>query len=158
MCIRDRGTTGTLKLDHSLGFAGNVSGLTGADALDLSDVRYGANTRATFSGNTNGGTLAVTDGSHTAQIALLGDYTHSGWTLSSDGNGGTIVIDPPLTGSPSGGAGPSIAQQMALLNQYMASTLTDSGFERGSAPTPSDPVFAQAPLLTNSPLQPSHHG
>ena len=145
------GTTGTLKLDDSLGFAGQVSGLTAADALDLSDVRFGANTKATFSGNTSGGTLAVTDGSNIAHIALLGDYTHSGWTLSGDGSGGTTVVDPPLTGSPSGGGGPSIAQQVALLNQYMASTLTDSGFERGSAPTPSDPVFAQAPLLTNSP-------
>ena len=88
--------TGTLRLDDSLAFTGHVSGLTAADALDLSDVSYGVNTRASFSGSTKGGTLTVTDGSHTAKIALLGNYLSSGWTLSSDGNGGTVVVDPPL--------------------------------------------------------------
>ena len=71
-------------------------------------MSYGANTTATFLGNANGGTLTVTDGTHAAHIALLGDYLTSGWTLSSDGHGGTIVVDPPLypnatnTGVPAG--------------------------------------------------------
>ena len=90
------GTTGTLKLENAVGFRGQISGLTGSDALDLADVHYGTKTTATFSGNANGGTLTVTDGNHTAQIALLGDYLGSGWTLSSDGNGGTVVVDPSL--------------------------------------------------------------
>src|SRR5262249_24612976 len=34
------GATGTLKLDDSLAFVGQISGLTGSDALDLVDVRY----------------------------------------------------------------------------------------------------------------------
>ena len=102
------GTTGTVKLDDALAFSGQVSGLTGSDALDLADVSYGANTTATFLGNVNGGTLTVTDGTDTARIALVGDYLHSGWTLSSDGHGGTVVVDPPLypnatnTGVPAG--------------------------------------------------------
>ena len=90
------GTTGTLKLENAVGFTGQISGLTGSDALDLADVPYGTKTTATFSGNANGGTLTVTDGNHTAQIALLGDYLGSGWTVSSDGNGGTVVVDPSL--------------------------------------------------------------
>src|SRR5260370_38273208 len=45
-------------------------------------------------GNTPGGTLTVTDGTDTANIALQGNYLSSTWTLSSDGNGGTIVVDP----------------------------------------------------------------
>ena len=93
------GTTGTLKLDDAPAFSGQVSGLTGSDALDLADVSYGPNTTATFSGNIDGGTLTITNGSETAHIALLGDYLDSGWTLSSDGHGGTVVVDPPLTGS-----------------------------------------------------------
>ena len=93
------GSTGTLKLDDGIAFTGQVSGLTGSDALDLADVSYGANTTASFSGNAEGGTLTVTDGTDTAQIALLGNYLTSGWTLSSDGHGGTVVVDPPLTGS-----------------------------------------------------------
>ena len=88
------GTTGTLKLDDAPAFTGEVSGLTGADALDLVDVSYGPNTTATFLGNTSGGTLTVTDGTHTANIALVGNYLSSNWDLSSDGNGGTVVVDP----------------------------------------------------------------
>jgi hypothetical protein len=88
------GTTGTLTIDHGLAFTGQISGLAGADALDLADLSYGANTTATFLGNTAGGTLTVTDGSHTANITLIGNYLSSGWTLSSDGQGGTVVVDP----------------------------------------------------------------
>jgi hypothetical protein len=47
-------TTGTLKLGDALAFTGRVSGLAEADALDLADVKYGANTTATFLGNADG--------------------------------------------------------------------------------------------------------
>ena len=90
------GTTGTLKLDNSVSFTGQISGLAGADALDLADVSYGANTKASFVGGVDGGTLTVSNGSQTANIKLAGDYLGSGWTLSSDGNGGTKVVDPSL--------------------------------------------------------------
>jgi hypothetical protein len=126
-------TTGELKLDNSVAFTGRISGLTGADALDLSDINYGANTRASFSGNSSGGTLTVTDGSHAAKIALSGNYLNSGWTLSSDGNGGTIVVDPPLLPSSSGGGehptnpGDIFAQRLALLIDHMATAFTDAG-------------------------------
>jgi hypothetical protein len=93
------GTTGTLKIDHSQAFAGEISGLTGADTLDLADLSYSANTTATFSGNANSGTLTITNGASSAHIDLVGDFLKSGWTLSSDGHGGTLVVDPPLTGA-----------------------------------------------------------
>ena len=132
------GATGTLKLDDAPAFTGQISGLTGADAVDLADISYGANTKATFSGNANGGTLTVTNGTQTANIALLGNYLSSGWTLSSDGHGGTVVVDPPLTfpnalntGVPAGTAlkiytGPStITTNGADLSGYIfTSTLT----------------------------------
>ena len=82
------------QVDQSLDFTGQVSGLAGSDGLDLVDVSYGANTTATFLGNANGGTLTVSDGTHTANIALQGNYLSSSWTVSSDGNGGTLVVDP----------------------------------------------------------------
>ena len=93
------GSTGTLILNDAPAFTGQVLGLTGSDTLDLADVSYGATTTASFSGTASGGTLTVTDGTHTAQIALVGDYLTSGWTLSSNGHGGTDVVDPPLPGS-----------------------------------------------------------
>jgi hypothetical protein len=124
--------TGELKLDDSLAFTGRISGLTGADALDLSDVGYGPNTRASFSGNSKGGTLTVTDGSNTAHIALLGNYLSSGWTLSSDGNGGVVVVDPPLS-APVTGSGANLSaegdiysQRVAQFVQSMASTFVTS--------------------------------
>jgi hypothetical protein len=88
------GTTGTLTIDHSLAFTGAITGLAGTDALDLVDVGYGATTTATFLGNTAGGTLTVSDGAHTSNISLVGNYLSSSWTLSSDGHGGTVVVDP----------------------------------------------------------------
>jgi hypothetical protein len=130
--------TGELKLDDSLAFAGHINGLTAADALDLADVSYGANTKASFSGNTKGGTLTVTDGSNTAKIALLGNYLTSGWTLSSDGNGGTVVVDPPLsptspsTGGNANGPGDVFTQRLALFVNHMASSLVDSGVGESS--------------------------
>jgi hypothetical protein len=40
-------------------------------------------------------TLHVTDGTHTANIALMGNYMASTFVASSDGRGGTLVVDPP---------------------------------------------------------------
>ncbi len=88
------GTTGTLKFDDAVAYTGQISGLAGSDALDLADVNYGANTSATFLGNADGGVLTVADGTQTANIDLVGNYLSSTWDLSSDGNGGTTVVDP----------------------------------------------------------------
>ena len=91
------GSTGTLVLEDAPAFTGQVSGLTGSDTLDLADISYGPNTTVSFSGNATGGTLTIANGTQTANIVLTGDYLTSGWTLSSDGHGGTDVVDPSLT-------------------------------------------------------------
>jgi hypothetical protein len=88
------GTTGTLKLQNAMLFSGVISGLAGADAIDLPGFAYGANVQATFLGNASGGTLTVTDGAEIAHIGLSGNYLSSTWTLSGDGKGGTTVVDP----------------------------------------------------------------
>ena len=91
------GSTGTLVLSDALVFTGQVSGVAGSDAIDLSDVSYGPNTQVTFLGNTQDGTLTVTNGTQSANIALVGNYLSSSWTLGSDGDGGTSVVDPVST-------------------------------------------------------------
>jgi hypothetical protein len=100
--ITFNGSTGKLILDHSMSFTGKIFNLTGdgnpsnSDQIDLRDIAYGPNTTYTYVGNTAGGTLTVSDGqNHTAHLSLVGNYTNSTFTLSSDGNGGTLVIDPP---------------------------------------------------------------
>jgi hypothetical protein len=90
-------TTGTLKLDNSTSFAGTVAGMAGSDTLDLADINFATIGTPSFSGTSTAGVLTVTDGSHTANIALLGSYIASTFTVSSDGHGGTFVGDPPTT-------------------------------------------------------------
>ena len=96
------GSTGTLKIDHSLTapFTGTIAGLTKNDSVDLADLTWvKGQMHATFSGNTAGGVLTVTDGSHSVKLNLSGNYTTSTWALSRDGSGGTAVTDPPAHNS-----------------------------------------------------------
>jgi hypothetical protein len=89
--------TGTLKLDYSAGFAGTVAGMTGQDTIDFTDIDFAKVQQPTYSGDSSGGILNVTDGTHTAAIAMLGNYLASTFVPSSDGHGGTNVVDPPLS-------------------------------------------------------------
>jgi hypothetical protein len=60
--------------------------------LDLGDIGFVNAEEATFSGSSNGGVLTVTDGAHTANIVLKGDYLGDTFIASSDGHGGTNVV------------------------------------------------------------------
>jgi hypothetical protein len=91
--------TGTLKLDNPASFAGTVAGMTGQDTIDFADIDPTKVQSPSYSGTAAGGTLTVTDGTHTANIALLGNYLASTFVASSDGHGGTSVTDPPLSAS-----------------------------------------------------------
>jgi hypothetical protein len=86
---------GVLELAHSQAYGGTITGFanTGAE-LDPLDIAFGSKTKATYSGTTASGVLTVTDGTHTAKIHLAGNFTGSTWTLTSDGHGGTTVVDP----------------------------------------------------------------
>ena len=48
-------------------------------------------------GNNLSGTLTVTDGTHTANLTLIGQYVTAQFTKATDGHGGTLIGDPPLT-------------------------------------------------------------
>ena len=89
------GTTGVLHLAQSKTYTANITGFSksGATSLDLGDIGFVGSTEATFSGTTSSGVLTVTDGTNTAHINLKGNYTTSTFVASSDGHGGTIVVD-----------------------------------------------------------------
>jgi VCBS repeat-containing protein len=87
--------TGALRIENSASFTGKVSGLTAQDVLDFGDITAGANATVGYSGTSSSGTLTVSDGSHTAIIALLGNYMAASFVPASDGHGGTYVVDPP---------------------------------------------------------------
>jgi hypothetical protein len=96
------GANGTLKLDHSLTapFSGSLSGLNTINKVDLADLGWkSGKMTASFSGTAAGGTLTVSNGKNNVALKLLGDYTSSSWTLAKDSSGGTLVTDPPVTGS-----------------------------------------------------------
>src|SRR5215831_8892763 len=90
-------STGTLELLNSSGFTGSVAGMTGQDTIDFADIDPTKVQRPTYSGTASGGILTVTDGSHTANIALVGNYIASTFVTSSDGHGGANVVDPSAT-------------------------------------------------------------
>ena len=96
------GSTGTLKVDHSLTarFTGTIAGLTQHNMVDLADLTWvKGQMHATFSGNSAGGLLTVTDGSHSVELKLSGNYTTSRWALSHDGSGGTEIVDSLVSDS-----------------------------------------------------------
>jgi hypothetical protein len=96
----DANSTGTLKLDNSPGFAGTVSGLALGNYIDLTDVQFASLQAPTYTPNADntGGTLTVTDGQHTANIALLGQYMAGSFATSADGHGGTLITEHPAAG------------------------------------------------------------
>ena len=89
---------GTLQLDDSQHFGGTISGFGVPGGIDLRDIAFGSGTTLGYAGDASSGTLTVSDGTHTATLNLLGQYAAGNFTLHSDGNGGTLVTDPPLAG------------------------------------------------------------
>jgi hypothetical protein len=63
------GSTGTLQLYDPSSYTGTVAGLTGQDTLDLATINSATVHTPTYSGNSSGGTLSLTDGINNANIA-----------------------------------------------------------------------------------------
>ncbi|HXV00454.1 MAG TPA: hypothetical protein VG166_08145 [Caulobacteraceae bacterium] len=91
------GATGQLRLDDWIAFTGTVAGLskTGANSLDLGLFTL-PGAHASYNGTTAAGVLTVANGTQTAHIKLTGNYIGATWILTSDGHGGTKVVDPAL--------------------------------------------------------------
>ncbi|WP_456780966.1 hypothetical protein [Bradyrhizobium sp. USDA 3315] len=88
---------GHLILDDAFHFSGTVSGLDGNDDIDLKGISFGANTAVSFAENQagTGGTLTVSDGAHTANIVLLGQYDPAGFAEKADTTNGTVITYDP---------------------------------------------------------------
>ena len=89
-------------------FGGLVAGFNvPADKLDLANIAYiSGSTTSSWTQLTSGanasGTLSISDGTSatTANITLLGQYVAANFSLTTDGHGGTLVTDPPVTQLP----------------------------------------------------------
>jgi hypothetical protein len=87
---------GTLQLDDSQHFGGVISGFGAPGGIDLGDIAFGSGTSLGYSGDTTSGILTVGDGTPTAAIHLVGQYVAGNFSLQGDGQGGTLVTDPPV--------------------------------------------------------------
>ena len=100
------GVFGGLVLDHPDSFTGTISGFTGtapdaahSDTIDLVGINLNSTQfRRTY--NASKGVLTVTDGSDTAHLNFTG--FNGKLDFASDGNGGTLITDPPVTNSMAG--------------------------------------------------------
>jgi hypothetical protein len=99
------GGTGALVLNDPESFSGQIIDFTGtapnaahSDTVDLVGINYDSSQFAdTYNSAT--GLLTVTDGTHSASITF--DDFNATLDFASDGDGGTLITDPPSTGSAS---------------------------------------------------------
>ena len=81
--------------------------------------------------------LTVTNGTQSAALDFNGSYTLANFKFASDGKGGTIVYDPPVTAGQAANLQPEIMQdpgpsalnqQVALFSQTIAAAFPSSAF------------------------------
>jgi hypothetical protein len=87
---------GTLRLDGTEAYSFLVAGFAAPDAFDLSAIQFASATKD-YVGDTSSGTLTVGDGTHSASIALLGNYTAASFNLGAESGGGTGTVVTNLT-------------------------------------------------------------
>jgi hypothetical protein len=87
----------TIVMHDSFDFSGPISGLDGNDKLDFADIVFAAGTTLNYAANQDGtgGVLQLTDGVHSANITLLGQYDASSFVTAEDGTSGTLVTYDP---------------------------------------------------------------
>jgi hypothetical protein len=97
------GATGSLVLEQPESFTGQIVGFAGtapdaahSDTVDLVGINYDSSKFAE-SFNSSTGLLTVTDGVNTASFTF--DNFNGTLAFSSDGNGGTLITDPPTAAS-----------------------------------------------------------
>jgi len=87
---------GTLRITDSDTFNATISGLSDTDEIiNLMDIDFASATLG-YSGNASSGVLTISDGTDTATLNLIGQYTAASFHMASNGAGGTLVWDPPV--------------------------------------------------------------
>ena len=89
-------------LDHPEGYLGRIvgCGANKTQSIVQTDIIF-VYSNATWTQAANGvqGTLHVTDGTHSADLTLVGHYVTGNFTLHDDGSGHVLIVDPPVHGS-----------------------------------------------------------
>src|SRR6516164_6909809 len=91
-----------LQVDSGGHVSGTISGFHLGDEIDLRGLAYNSGsslvswTQKTSGANASG-TLTIKEGTQSQSFTLIGTYTTSNFSATSDGHGGTLVTDPPVT-------------------------------------------------------------
>jgi hypothetical protein len=87
--------SGTLTVDHAAAFTGTLTGLNADDTLHFGDITFSSSTQVSYTANAAGtaGSLVVSDGTHTAQMALVGQYSAADFQVVADQNGNTAIAN-----------------------------------------------------------------
>ncbi|MGB6350243.1 MAG: hypothetical protein WBG10_09465, partial [Pseudolabrys sp.] len=110
---------GTLVLDNPSVYTGHIFGFTGtspqnSDVIDLKGITFDAATSWTYvdnAGSNTGGALTISETINGAANAVdtinfaNGDYSTANFIVTSDGSGGTLVVDPPPQSTLTAGTG-----------------------------------------------------
>jgi hypothetical protein len=122
------GADGTVTFDAASTLTGklSVTGFTLGDSVDLADINFtGSGPTLTYSK----GLLTVSDGTHTAKLNMVGNYTLASFHAALDGSGGTLITDPPVGGQPLSSAPPTsppgLDHVVALFKQSIAAGFSD---------------------------------
>ncbi len=98
--VRFEANTGTLALAQAGSMTGTIAGFTGSDAIDLVNVGT-AGVSLNYAAGTGQGTLTVKSGTATAAaLRFAGTYVAANFRFTSDGHGGTLILDPPVPVTP----------------------------------------------------------
>jgi autotransporter passenger strand-loop-strand repeat protein len=129
---------GTLHLDSGSRLTGTISGFHLGDAINLGGLAFNASsstlswTQKTSGANASG-TLTVKEGTQTQSLTLVGSYTASNFSAISDGHGGTLITDPPITSGPLvASPGTSSGSSVADIAPGSAATVISGGYELGA--------------------------
>src|SRR6516164_1796758 len=90
-----------LQVDSGGHVSGTISGFHLGDEIDLRGLAYSSGSSTVSwtqrtSGANASGTLTIKEGAQTQSFTLIGTYTTSNFSATSDGHGGTLITDPPV--------------------------------------------------------------
>ena len=99
------GNSGILQLDSLMAFGGTISGFHLGDEIDLRSLGFTSGvttlswTQLTSGASASGTLTVLSSGAAVETLTLLGQYSLANFSATSDGFGGTLITDPPVSNS-----------------------------------------------------------
>jgi autotransporter passenger strand-loop-strand repeat protein len=127
---------GMLQVDSGGHVSGAISGFHLGDEIDLRGLAYVSSSstlswKQKTSGANASGTLTVEEGTHSTTLTLVGSYTSGNFSVTSDGHGGTLITDPPVSDGGIVISGAGTSGGMADIAPGSASVISSSAISGG---------------------------